>query len=252
MALDIGSGTAVSAYQTNSSSLAGRKGDHEPDALSRALQAGDLNAAKEAFDKLATRLPAGVLSDPNNPLTKVGKALQGDDIEAARAAMAGRSGYNDRIGTTGSVSKVKDSNKGYQIEVSNGMGQALQLSSAINSGNAKLAKALMQQMFDELQQMAAMNSASPTSKEIAIGKPLTGNKSLASAISSADKLLSNPDFQSLKRAVDRGDLPSMQAAWAAFIRGSIALREKEMDLPKSADTPKNTVIGFSRSLVQAA
>ena len=110
----------------------------------------------------------------------------------------------------------------------------------------------MQQMFDELQQMAAMNSASPTSKEIAIGKPMTGNKSLASAISSADKLLSNPDFQSLKRAVDRGDLPSMQAAWAAFIRGSIALREKEMDLPKSADTPKNTVIGFSRSLVQAA
>jgi hypothetical protein len=247
MALDIGSGTAVSAYQTNTSGLAGRKNDHEPDQLTRALQAGDLNAAKEAFDKLATRLPAGVLSDPNNPLTKVGKALQNDDIDAARAAMAGRTGYNDRIGTVGSVSRIKDLNKGYQIEVSNGMGHALQLSSAISSGNVRMSRVLIQQMFDDLQQMAALNSVGSTSKELTIGKPLTGNKSLSSAISSADKLLNNPDFQSLKRAVDSGDIPSMQAAWAVFVRGAVAIREKAVEPVKT-----NTVIGFSRSLAQAS
>jgi hypothetical protein len=197
MALDIGSGTAVSAYQTNTSGLAGRKGDHEPDHLTRALQAGDLAAAKEAFDKLATRLPPGVLTDPNNPLAKVGKALQNDDIDAARAAMAGRTGYNNQIGTLGSVSRLKDINKGYRIEVSNGMGHALQLSSAISSGNVRMARVLMQQMFDDLQQMAALNSVAPTEKHDQVGKPMTPNKSLSSAISSADKLLSNPDFQAL-------------------------------------------------------
>ena len=275
MALEIGSGASVASYQ---SSLTGapKKADPDGDVLGRALQAGDLAAAREAFQKVAAHLPPGTLNNPNHPMTKVGKALLADDLDAARAAFAqGRGQAVDRTSggavagpsAAGGVSKSARARHGYEIEQRAGNGFALQLSKAVQGGNVRLARAILEQMMGDLQQMASLSSESEPDRLTGYSKQATASKSLSSAINSADKILSNPDFQLLKRAVDRGDIVNMQAAWTAFIQGAIAVRSEQLQnataarlaapsgaVPAGAQTAQpappspSTIIGFTRQI----
>ena len=270
MALEIGGGSSVASYQ---SSLTGapKKADPEGDALGRALQAGDLTAAREAFQKVAAHLPPGTLNNPNHPMSKVGKALLADDLDAARAAFTQGRGSVDRASVSGtqaaSVASTKSNRarQGYELEQKAGNGFALQLSKAVQGGNVRLARTILEQMIGDLQQMASLTSESVPDKVTGYAKQATANKSLSSAINSADKILNNPDFQSLKRAVDRGDIVNMQAAWTAFIQGAIAVRSAQIQdptgkasTPSSAPTPvpppvtPSRIIGFSRQIGQSA
>jgi hypothetical protein len=266
MALEIGSGSSVASYQ---STLTGapKKADPEGDALGRALQSGDLTAAREAFQKVAAHLPPGTLNNPNHPMAKVGKALLADDLDAARAAFMQGRGSVERAGVSGtqaaSVASTKSSRarQGYELEQKAGNGFALQLSKAVQGGNVRLARTILEQMMGDLQQMASLTSESVPDKVTGYTKQATTNKSLSSAINSADKILNNPDFQSLKRAVDRGDIVNMQVAWTAFIQGAIAVRAAQMQAQTGNGTPSTTtpppvapsrIIGFSRQIGQSA
>lgn len=268
MALEIGSGASVASYQ---SSLTGapKKADPEGDVLGRALQAGDLAAAREAFQKVAAHLPPGTLNNPNHPMSKVGKALLADDLEAARMAFAqGRGSVTGGVQAAGSgavaatsSSKAVRARQGYELEQKAGNGFALQLSKAVQTGNVRLARTILEQMMGDLQQMASLNSESAPDQLTGYNKQATTNKSLSSAISTADKILNNPDFQSLKRAVDRGDIVNMQAAWTAFIQGAIAVRSAQLQGRTGSDTAlpppsppaaPSAIIGFSRQFGQSA
>jgi hypothetical protein len=271
MALEIGGGSTVASYQ---SSLTGapKKADPEGDALGRALQAGDLTAAREAFQKLAAHLPPGTLNNPNHPMAKVGKALLSDDLEAARAAFAqGRGTAVDKtlasgprtVGVTGT--KSGKARLGYELEQKAGNGFALQLSKAVQGGNVRLARTILDQMMADLQQMASLNSEGGPDHSTGYVKPVAASKALTSAITSADKILSNPDFQSLKQAVDRGDIVNMQAAWTAFIQGAMAVRSAQMQVQTAATTSSSAastvvppsaapsrILGFSRQIGQVS
>lgn len=268
MALEIGSGSSVASYQ---SSLTGapKKADPEGDVLGRALQSGDLSAAREAFQKVAAHLPPGTLNNPNHPMSKVGKALLADDLEAARMAFAqGRGAVGDRMQASGtqavaaaSSGKAVRARQGYELEQKAGNGFALQLSKAVQTGNVRLARTILEQMLGDLQQMASLHSESVPDTATGYNKQATTNKSLSSAISAADKILSNPDFQSLKRAVERGDIVNMQAAWTAFIQGAIAVRSTQLQSQTGAGgtgqtmqppAPPSKIIGFSRQIGQGA
>jgi len=58
------------------------------EALSDALQSGDLSAAQQAFSSLSSSLPAGIANDPNSPLAKLGQALKSGDLSDAQSAFA--------------------------------------------------------------------------------------------------------------------------------------------------------------------
>jgi hypothetical protein len=58
------------------------------DALSQALQSGDLGAAQQAFSSLSSTFPPGITNDPNSPLAKLGQALKSGDLSAAQSAFA--------------------------------------------------------------------------------------------------------------------------------------------------------------------
>jgi hypothetical protein len=200
-------------------------------------------------------------------MAKVGKALLADDLDAARAAFMQGRGSVERAGVSGtqaaSVASTKSvrARQGYELEQKAGNGFALQLSKAVQGGNVRLARTILEQMMGDLQQMASLTSESVPDKVTGYTKQATTNKSLSSAINSADKILNNPDFQSLKRAVDRGDIVNMQVAWTAFIQGAIAVRAAQMQAQTGNGTPSTTtpppvapsrIIGFSRQIGQSA
>ena len=62
------------------------------DALSKALQSGDLTAAKQAFSSLASSFPQGVANNPNSPLAKLGQALQTGNLSAVQSAFSAMRG----------------------------------------------------------------------------------------------------------------------------------------------------------------
>jgi hypothetical protein len=70
--------------------------------LSQALQAGDLTAAKSAFDALSAKSPNA--SDPNSPLAKLGQAIASGDVAAAQQAFSAlrSGGHHHRHGTPAS------------------------------------------------------------------------------------------------------------------------------------------------------
>ena len=58
------------------------------DALSQALQSGNVNAAKDAFSSLSKTFPPGVANNPNSPLSKLGQALQTGNLSAAQTVFS--------------------------------------------------------------------------------------------------------------------------------------------------------------------
>jgi hypothetical protein len=57
-------------------------------ALGKALQGGDLTAARGAYVNLLKQAPGGATMTPGSPLANLGKALAQGDIDAAKAAFA--------------------------------------------------------------------------------------------------------------------------------------------------------------------
>lgn len=57
-------------------------------ALAKALQSDDLDAAKAAFTKVAANAPPRASADANSPLAQIGKALQSGDLAAAQQAFS--------------------------------------------------------------------------------------------------------------------------------------------------------------------
>ncbi len=57
------------------------------EALAKALQANDLNAAQQAYASLVQNSPGGTVS-PNSPLAKISQALQSNDLASAQNAFA--------------------------------------------------------------------------------------------------------------------------------------------------------------------
>lgn len=70
--------------------------------LSQALQAGDLTAAKSAFDAISAK--SANASDPNSPLAKLGQAIQSGDVAAAQQAFSAMrsGGHHHHHGATAS------------------------------------------------------------------------------------------------------------------------------------------------------
>lgn len=71
------------------------------DTLAKALQSGDLNAAKQAYSSLASSFPQGVANNPNSPLAKLGQALQTGDLSAVQTAFAAMRGGHHHRGNDG-------------------------------------------------------------------------------------------------------------------------------------------------------
>jgi hypothetical protein len=67
-------------------------------ALSNALQSGDINAARQAFSSLSSSYPAGVVNDPNSAIGKLGLALQSGDLSAAQSALSAMRGHHHHPG----------------------------------------------------------------------------------------------------------------------------------------------------------
>ena len=57
-------------------------------ALAKALQSDDLDAAKTAFTKVSANAPPRASADATSPLAQIGKALQSGDLTAAQQAFS--------------------------------------------------------------------------------------------------------------------------------------------------------------------
>ena len=57
-------------------------------ALAKAVQSGDLDAAKAAFANLAKNAPVHSNANASSPLAQIGQALQGGDLTGAQKIMA--------------------------------------------------------------------------------------------------------------------------------------------------------------------
>lgn len=73
-------------------------------ALSKALQSSDLEAAKTAFASLTGGAPSGTTSNPNSPLAQLGKALQSGDLAGAQNAFSQMRGSHHRSTTNATTS----------------------------------------------------------------------------------------------------------------------------------------------------
>jgi hypothetical protein len=91
------------------------------------------------------------------------------------------------------------------------------LNDAIQSGDSSTAQSAMQTIVADLQQVAGMGALSNPN-----GSQISSNSSIASAVTAANSLLSNPDFKALEDAVGNGDAASMKSAWAKLISGQAA------------------------------
>lgn len=57
-------------------------------ALTKALQSNDLSAAKAAYAKLTSDNPNAASNNPNSPLAQIGQALQKGDLAGAQKTLA--------------------------------------------------------------------------------------------------------------------------------------------------------------------
>lgn len=74
-------------------------------ALSKALQSGDLSGAQTAFASLTQAAASGANSNPSSPLAQLGKALQSGDLGAAQTAFSQMRSAHHR--TQGSASAAQ-------------------------------------------------------------------------------------------------------------------------------------------------
>ena len=207
------------------------------DALAQAISGGNLSGANDAFAKIQAQLPSGDAAKSNSFLDQIGAALKSGDIASAQQILAAR--FNNRngdqassvdptqqagavtaanattaAGATSSVGASSGSHGHHHHHHGGGGGAspAIDLSQAIQSGDAAKAQSAMQTILIDLQQVADMGSLATTGATGASGNPVT-----ASAVSAASSLLQNPDFQALEAAVANGDASGMKSAWAKLV-----------------------------------
>jgi len=207
------------------------------DALAQAISAGNLSNANDAYAKIMSSMPAGAQANPNGFIAKVGASLQSGDITTAQQILAARfNGDGDQTSaasstqqattasaTTAAVSTsatgVASGRHGHHHHHHGGgaSSPALDLSQAIQSGDSAKAQSSMQTILTDLQQVASLGSMSTNA---ATGSAT--NSTVAAAVTAANNLLQNPDFQALEDAVAKGDATGMQTAWAKLISGATA------------------------------
>ena len=206
------------------------------DALAQAIAGGDLANANDAMSKITSSLPSGAQTNPDSFIGKIGAALQSGDITSAQQLLTARiNGAGDQSGsaspiqlanaaTASNAASATSATTGTSAAVGShgrhhhhhggggGSSPALDLSQAIQSGDTAKAKSSMQTLLTDLQQVADMgNLATP-----GMGTTTT-NSTVSTAISAANNLLQNPDFQAMEDAVTKGDSTAMQSAWAKLI-----------------------------------
>ena len=212
------------------------------DALAQAISGGDLSGANDAFAKIEAQLPAGASAKPNSFLDQIGAALQSGDIGSAQKLLAARINGAQTPGvdptqqagavTAANATTAAGSTSGtpaasgshghrHHHHGGGGSSPAIDLSQAVQSGDAAKAQSAMQTLLTDLQQVADMGSLTSTGTSGAGANPAASQ-----AITAANTLLQNPDFQALEAAVANGDASGMKSAWAKLVGA-----------PASASTP---------------
>ncbi len=225
--------------------------------LAQAISGGNLAGANAAFAQIQSQMPAGKTMNPNGFLGQVGAALQSGNIASAQQLLSSRfSGIGEQastastpqqtaaattaaatsaaavasttvgaasttattattsVGATTTAAATYGRHGHHHRHGGGGSSPAFDLSQAIQSGDTSTAQSSMQTILTDLQQVASMSSmANPTTSGA------TPNAAISSAVTAANNLLQNPDFQALESAVSNGDASGMQTAWAKLISG---------------------------------
>ena len=111
--MEIPSSTAASSsiYQANGANNSQQR-RQSLEALTQALQSGNLDGAKQAYAALVQNTP-GAGTNPNSPLAKIGQALQSGDLAGAQTAFAAiqsaRHGHHHHHGNSQPVSLSAES-----------------------------------------------------------------------------------------------------------------------------------------------
>ena len=90
-------------------------------ALSKALQAGDLDSAKTAYASLTKNAPSGATANPGSPLAQLGQALQSGDLASAQQAFSQMRGHRHAtvagISSTSAAPTAATDTLGNQVNV---------------------------------------------------------------------------------------------------------------------------------------
>jgi hypothetical protein len=189
------------------------------DALSKALSEGDLAGANDAYATIIGQLPVGGRVSAESFLGKMGVALRSADLALARQLMANSGNRNAQV----SGVAAEDAASANQRASGDAPSPTLALNQAIQTGDVGRARAALQNMIDNLQQLTVASGFS--------GAGLAGARAYAAAtpsVMAANNLLQNPNFRALEEAILRGDPTGMKGAWAMLMSGS----------SKSAETPR--------------
>ncbi len=88
MGMRIPSGTSSTQGAGSAGAAAWQQRQQSMQTLSKALQSNDLDAAKAAYTNLTGANGSKIAADPNSPLAQLGKALQSGDLSGAQQAFA--------------------------------------------------------------------------------------------------------------------------------------------------------------------
>ena len=195
------------------------------DALAQTLMAGDLAAANRAFAEAQNAVAAKTVEDPGPSLAAIGTALKSGDLEAAKRALPRPATPEPAFSLEGidDVSALAAFNaapirRKMPMEQNDQAvsGYASALSTAIKDGDPVAIKAAMANAMEFLTQSGG--AAEPALR------PADG--SIPSAETPSDNpiasLLNDPNFNTLKTAVDSENPAEIKSAWAQFINGGPA------------------------------
>ena len=203
-----------------------RRPDYE--ALAKAISAGDLPGANDAYAEIIGQLPVGGRVSPDSFLGKMGVALRSADLALARQLMASAGNRGGALAANGAASGAAANNPRANGDEGS---PALALNQAIQNGDPVRARLAIQTMIKDLQQLENAGGFS--------GAALTGVKAYATTsptVSAAANLLQNPNFQALQEAITRADPTGMRSAWALLMSGALTTNTT----PKKTSTPTTT------------
>jgi hypothetical protein len=98
MGMRISSGMSGAQGVSQGGAAAWQQRQQSFQALSSALQSGNLDQAKAAYAKLTAGASNPAASTSNSPLAQLGKALQAGDLGAAQQALASMRTHHGRTG----------------------------------------------------------------------------------------------------------------------------------------------------------
>lgn len=194
------------------------------DALAQTLMAGDLAAANRAYAEAQNAVAAKTVEDPGPSLAAIGTALKSGDLEAARRALPrpatpepafSLEGVDD-ISTLAAFNPSPIRRKMPMEQNDQAVsGYASALSTAIKDGDPVAIKAAMADAMDFLHQSGGPTEPplSPTDGSVLPEETPSDNPIAA--------LLNDPNFNTLKIAVESENPADIKSAWAQFINGGL-------------------------------